>query len=111
MENDCFRQIDKWKAEREQLIEQEKEEEELRNQIYEKESKIQELLRKRNEIQRLVCSIDSLYCIRLEKLKSKGYKPPSQPIEDQHLLARAREETATYNEKAVIKRKKKMCWV
>ena len=102
------RQIDKWKAEREQLIEQEKEEEELRNKIYEKESKIQELFKKRNEIQRLVCSIDSLFHLRLEKLKSKGYKPASQPTEDPPLLVRAREEIATYNEKAVIKRKKEM---
>ena len=108
MEYYHFRQIDKWKAEREQLIEQEKEEEELRNKIYEKESRIQELLRKRNEIQQIACAIDSLYCLRLAKLKSQGYKPGSKPSDDPPLLVRARKETASYNEKAVIKRKKEM---
>ena len=101
-----FRQIDAWKRERDKLIEQEREEEQLQNQIFEREVQIQQLLKQRFVIQQLLCSIDSLHYLRSSKLEGKDSLLRNQSDSDSELLRRAKEETATYSEVSVTRKKK-----
>lgn len=101
-----FRQLDMWRREMEQQMEEEVEEERKREAIFEKETRIQQLLKQRTELQKLLLSVDSLRRTRFRKLQNQGYSEElgKDPIEE-GLLRTCQKEVEGYKEVTVSKKK------